>query len=351
MGELQLPSIELLEKKLPEWILFEKLLADLESIGRVHVLGVTSSAHHQLPLIAMSFGSQDPKAPVLALFGGVHGLERIGSQVVLALMRSFSELLLWDQLLQDALSKLRVVFFPMVNPLGIMNMRRANPNGVDLMRNSPITALEKPTFLVGGHLISPKLPWYRGHNGMEPESQALIQLCKEQFFESSAVVTVDFHSGFGTQDRLWFPYAKTREPFPHLPEMYALSEKFERTFPNHFYRIEPQAKNYTTHGDLWDYLYDEYMKTNSGTYLSLTLEMGSWMWVRKNPLQLFSSLGPYHPIKPHRQKRILRRHITLFDFLVRTVISHSSWSSLSSEQRNKNKDRAYDLWYPHLEKK
>jgi predicted deacylase len=296
-------------------------------------------------LLAFSFGSQAADAPVLGLFGGVHGLERIGSQVVLALMKSFSEHLLWDETIQSALQKIRVVFFPLINPIGMLEKTRCNPQGVDLMRNAPVEAFEKPSFLIGGQHFSSKLPWYRGGPNLEPESAAVVQFCREQFFKSPAVITVDFHSGFGIQDQIWFPYAKTSKPFPHLAEMKALDENFERTHPHHFYKVEPQALNYTTHGDLWDYIYDLYRQENSRTYLPLALEMGSWLWVRKNPLQLFSSLGVFNPIKPHRQKRILRRHMTWFDFLIRATLSHRGWSSLNPEQKNKYQERALEKWY------
>lgn len=326
--------------------MLEQLVADLEKVGHVHFLGSSKNRDYEIPLVALSFGSTDPKAPVLGLFGGVHGLERIGSQVVLSLLQSFSELMLWDQFVQQALKQMRFVFFPMINPIGMIEKSRSNPNGVDLMRNAPIDAVEKPTWMVGGHRISNRLPWFRGNESkLEVESQALVDFCRTQFFQSKSVITVDCHSGFGKQDQLWFPFAKTLKPFPHLPEMFSLAEHFERTYPHHFYKIEPQAMNYTTHGDLWDYIYDQYRAENSGVYIPLCLEMGSWMWVRKNPLQLFSSLGPFNPIKPHRHKRILRRHMTLFDFLVRSTVSNSNWSDLNPEQRNKFSERALDLWY------
>jgi hypothetical protein len=346
----EIPAREVLQKKLPEWILFEQILRDLKPFGRIHHLGHTASAKKNLrfPLLAMSFGNPNPQAPTLALFGGVHGLERIGAQVVLALMRSFSELILWDELLKHSLEKIRLVFFPLINPIGMMEVQRSNPNGVDLMRNSPTEASES-TWLVGGQRYSPLLPWFRGHE-LEPEAKAMIELCRSQIFSAEAAIAVDFHSGFGLQDQVWFPYAKTTEPFPHLAEAYALTESFDRTYPNHFYRIEPQSKNYTTHGDVWDYVYDEYRRQNRGTFLPLTLEMGSWMWVRKNPLQIFSSLGPFNPMKPHRVKRILRRHMTLYDFLLRSTVSHQKWSKLSSEQHNKYSERAYQKWYPTLKR-
>ncbi|MGZ5280573.1 MAG: M14 family zinc carboxypeptidase, partial [Pseudobdellovibrionaceae bacterium] len=312
----------------------------------IHLLGKSQNAEFEFPLVGFSFGSKSPDAPVLGLFGGVHGLERIGAQVVLSLLKSFTELLLWDSTTQTALEKIRVVFFPLINPIGMMNKTRCNPAGVDLMRNAPIEAEGKANFLLGGHRLSPKLPWYRGQQGvLEPESKAVIDFCKQEFFSAPAAISMDFHSGFGAQDQIWFPYAKTAKPFPDLAQMKALEESFERTHPHHFYKIEPQALNYTTHGDLWDYIYDQYRTQNNGTYLALALEMGSWLWVRKNPLQIFSSLGPFNPIKPHRHKRILRRHMTLFDFLIRTTLSHQGWSELNPEQKNKFQVRAFEKWY------
>lgn len=321
------------------------LLPELEKLGEVSIVGHTDDSQYKLPLYAFEFGSKDPEAPVLGLFGGVHGLERIGAQVCLALLKSFSELLLWDSLTHEALKKVRVVAMPMINPLGMLHLRRSNPQGVDLMRNSPVIADEKATFLLGGHRISPWLPWYRGTRGLEPENQAVINFCQKQFFKSKSVITIDFHSGFGVQDQLWFPYAKNTKPFPHLAELHALKEVMDRTYPHHFYRVEPQAKNYTTHGDLWDHIYDLYREKNPGAYLPLALEMGSWLWVKKNPWQLFSTLGPFNPLKPHRQKRILRRHQTLFDFLLRSLVSSQTWATLNQEQHNKQETRALELWY------
>lgn len=350
----QKPSDKILQKKFPEWILLENLIDDLSHLGNVTDLGLSSGVSQgqqmEFPIMAFSFGNPDPKAPVLGLIGGVHGLERIGAQVVLALLKSFSELILWDKMLAHALTQIRIFFVPMVNPIGILNQTRSNPNGVDLMRNAPHHGEDKPTFLVGGQTISPRMWWFRGSSvgKMETESQALLDYCRMQFFQSRAALTMDFHSGFGILDRIWFPYAKTTKPFPHLAEAYAFKKTFDRTYPNHIYRIEPQAKNYTTHGDLWDYTYDQYYLQNTngqGMYLPLALEMGSWLWVKKNPLQLFSSLGPFNPLKPHRQRRILRRHLTLFDFLVRAMVTPDSWAHLNPEQKNVFFSRAIEEWY------
>ena len=53
--------------------------------------------------------------------------------------------------------------------------------------------------------------------------------------------------------------------------------------------------------------------------------MGSWTWVRKNPLQGLSALGRFNPMKPHRLRRTLRRHLPLLDFLFHAAASHAAW--------------------------
>ncbi|MFN7904632.1 MAG: DUF2817 domain-containing protein [Pseudobdellovibrionaceae bacterium] len=333
---------------LPEIEQIEKRLEELKGIARVSVLAESKQDQLSFPIYKISFGTDDPKAPVLGLIGGIHGLERIGSQVCVALFQTFTQLVLWDSTMRKNLENFRIFFIPTVNPIGIHKLRRANPRGVDLMRNAPVEAPEKPAFLLGGHRFSSKLPWYRGENEkMELESQALVDAVRAETFQSSRVVTVDFHSGFGVVDRLWFPYAKTTVPFPDLPFMHSFKDLLDRTYPHHFYLLEPQSKSYTTHGDLWDYLYDEYRKVSEvdRIYLPLTLEMGSWMWVKKNPFQIFSSHGPFNPIKHHRFKRVLRRHNTLFEFLIRSLLASAAWSNLTEDQIHKHHERGTKLWY------
>lgn len=326
----------------------ERLIENLKDVVRSEVIAQSEKDDLRLPIYKVTFGSEDPTAPVLALFGGVHGLERIGAQVCVSLLTSLSQLVLWDQNIQDALKKIRIVFVPTVNPWGLLTKHRCNPNGVDLMRNAPVEA--EGNFIRGlaGHRLSPKLPWYRGVEGapMEKEAQAILNEVEKELSRSQLVVTVDFHSGFGLQDRVWFPYAKTVKPFPDLALVHSFKELLEKTYPYHFYQIEPQALNYTTHGDLWDYIYDRHQDSGlSSPYLPLCVEMGSWNWVRKNPFQFFSAGGAFNPVKRHRLKRTLRRHNTFFDFLIRAVSSPQAWALLGEEQKAKHSARAMELWY------
>ncbi len=323
-------------------------ISELGDLVRVEVLGHSEGYGHRLPIHKLTFGSRDPRACTLGLVGGVHGLERIGAQVCLALFKSLSELMLWDETTRRTLEKVRVFFIPLANPVGVLMKKRANPHGVDLMRNAPVQG-DDPPWLLGGQRYSPRLPWYRGPVGaaMELETQAIIKAVTEEGFNSRCLITLDLHSGFGLRDRIWFPYAKTQKPYPGIAYAHSFKSLLERTYPHHFYEVEPQAKNYTTHGDIWDYLYDSHLASaaGQGVYLPICLEMGSWLWVKKNPLQLLSADGPFNPVKKHRHQRILRRHNTLFEFLLRAISSPDVWAQLGQEQMLKHELQAREVWY------
>lgn len=321
----------------------QSLLRLLERLGtgngrepRRRVLATVETAAGEQPIHSIVFGSEDPKAPTFLVVGGVHGLERIGASVALSYLYTLATLLPWDHTLHSALRRTRIALVPILNPGGLIAGRRSNPQGIDLMRNAPQAPGSQGSFLVGGHRISRRLPWFAGPEGapMQPEARALCRFVEEEVFDAEVAIALDCHSGFGFRDRLWFPYARTASPYPHLPETFALKELLDETLPNHVYRFEPQADAYRIQGDLWDHLYDGYRAANpEGVFVPLTLEMGSWTWVRKNPKQLLSSLGGFNPIKTHRVRRTLRRHLPLFDFLLRAVASPGAWATPTPAHR------------------
>lgn len=326
---------------LPEIIQIEQLLAEFPKIATGQVLGHVGHQQKQFPIYQIAVGSKNPQAPVLALTGGVHGLERIGAQVVISMLSSVLRMQLWDESLQEILSKIRLIFIPTVNPWGIYHRRRSNAAGVDLMRNSPVQGEGDVPWLVGGHHYSSRLPWYRGTEFQE-ESKLVLASLKNEMKDTAFAWTLDVHSGFGLQDQLWFPFAKSTTPFPDVAEVYRFKSFFDSAHPYHFYKIEPQT--YRTHGDLWDYAYSEF-RTPERFFLPLTLELGSWLWVKKNPLQIFSREGLFHPLKPHRHRRILRRHWTLFDFMIRMTNSYKNWAVLDPQEKEKAQNLAMELWY------
>ncbi|OFZ30674.1 MAG: hypothetical protein A2622_13470 [Bdellovibrionales bacterium RIFCSPHIGHO2_01_FULL_40_29] len=289
------------------------------SIWKFEQISTVTHDSKSFPLWKITCGSDESDASTLILVGGVHGLERIGSQLCISLLEKYFELSQWDVVLQNQLKQLRIVFIPMVNPIGIYRHTRSNGAGVDLMRNAPIVSTEKKTaFLIGGHQISKHLPWYMGEQPMQPEAQFLVDTVEMEVSRSRAVISLDIHSGFGLRDQIWFPWAFSKKPFFRLDLMQVLTDMFESLYPHHIYKIEPQSKVYCTHGDLWDYLLHDRVK--SSRFLPLTLELGSWLWVKKNPVQIFNLNGLFNPIKQHRMKRIFRRHQLLIDFLTRFLV-------------------------------
>lgn len=342
-----------LSRNVPELTEIERLAADLPAGVRVRVLDSVIHQGVELPIHCFEAGPKDPTTPVFLLVGGVHGLERIGTHVVTSFMKTLFSHLAWDTTHGALFKKTRLIIVPLLNPSGMLLRTRSNSRGIDLMRNAPVEATQ-PHWVpfIGGHRLGPFMPWFRGSaadngGGLEQEAAALENLVKEAIFPAEAAISLDVHSGFGTVDRLWFPYAKSREPFPGVAEVFKLSALLERTYPHHVYHIEPQALSYTTHGDLWDYFHDSWMakKRPAGRFLPLALELGSWLWVKKNPRQILSLLGAFNPVIRHRYKRILRRHVALLDFMTRAAANHRQWSVASQRERQAIEEKAHDRWY------
>ena len=331
----------------------EELALILELGGdhfQTRTLGEVICQGQRLPVQAVTMGNPDLQVPAVGFFGGFHGLELIGAEVVMAYLRNLSSRLKWDGTLHQQLESVRLVFMPLVNPGGMLRGTRANPAGVDLMRNAPVDSTEHVPWLVGGQRISPRLPWFRGvpAQPMEPENQAVCAVIESEFLTRRFSLTVDCHSGFGVNDRIWFPYAHTRVPIAHLAEMHALSELLQETLCHHRYIFEPQSSQYLAHGDLWDHLYLQARTRPEQVFLPMTLELGSWTWVKKNPRQLFSLLGIFNPLIEHRQRRVLRGHLPLMEFLVRAAISHRRWLPLGRDRADQH-GRAMSRWYPDLD--
>lgn len=327
----------LLQRHLPELLHLDSLIRLGERHLRVSEVLSVPQGGLDLPVRVIEMGSRSPAAPAIGFFGGVHGVERIGTQVILSLLHSLIHRLQWDDQMHRRLESVRLVFMPMVNPGGIWRRTRSNPNGVDLMRNAPVEADGRVSFLVGGHRLSRHLPWYRGRAGapMEAEARALIQVVRERLLNAPVSLSLDCHSGFGRRDRIWCCYARTHAPIDHIGEVFRLKQLLEHTYPHHHrYLIEPQSLNYTTHGDLWDYLYDHAREQHpERTFLPFTLEMGSWLWVRKNPRQMFDFFGYFNPIIGHRHDRVLRQHLPLCDFLIAAAANAGNWLPTGERRR------------------
>ncbi|MDX1756418.1 MAG: DUF2817 domain-containing protein [Marinobacter sp.] len=336
----------LLRTFLPELVKLERVLAEAPEWVSTRVLDRVMLKDVTVPIYRTDLGSDSPDAPVLLLVGGVHGLERIGSQVVITWLANLLARLRWDDHLQALLAKVHITVLPILNPGGMFLNQRSNPNGVDLMRNAPITAQDRSAFLLGGQRLSPRLPWYTGdpEQGMEPENQALEAVINQLLPGRPFSLALDCHSGFGWQDQIWFPYAYRRRPMRRIASVMALKLIWEQAYPNHQYRFEPQSRHYLTHGDLWDYFYKQVNRGGEGTFIPLTLEMGSWRWIRKRPRQLLRLDGLFNPLVPHRHQRVLRSHLPFMDFLLNAAASHDGWLP-AMEEESMLREAAIMHWY------
>lgn len=332
--------------KLPELAQLERVIAAAGAELDVRVECTVGHQGQDLPVYVLALGNSSPDAPAVGFFGGVHGLERIGARVVTAFLDSVVARLQWDPALHALLQQVRLVFMPLVNPGGLARNTRANPAGVDLMRNAPVDAADRVPFLVGGQRIAAGLPWYRGRAdaAMEPESRALCAAVGRELHGRPFSMALDCHSGFGMRDRIWFPYAHCRAPMPHLAELHALHEIFRRSHAYHAYEFEPQSRHYLAHGDLWDHLHQRAPAARGEVFLPLTLEMGSWLWVKKNPRQLLRRDGIFNPLIEHREHRVLRRHVPLLDFMLHAAAGSRCWLPVGA-QRDAHHRLALDRWY------
>jgi len=332
-----------LHQQAPELVELERLIVTHPSRLEYRVIETVEYNEQAFPIYAIDLGQHQPGKPALLICGGVHGIERIGVQVVIAQLKVWLERLKWERSLQQCFNEINVTVLPIINPVGLFLNRRSNGRGVDLMRNAPIDS-QQGSFLVSGQRFSPRLPWYRGkEDRLELENLSLEKEIKRLSSLSPLLISIDCHSGFGMRDRLWFPYAYRRRPMRDIAPVVALKLLWENSYPNHQYIFEPQSNHYLTHGDLWDYFYKCFGRKDC-TFLPLTLEMGSWNWVRKRPLQLFRVGGLFNPLVPHRQQRALRRHLPLMDFLRHAVHSYQQWLPNDQEKQHLTQV-AQSLWY------
>jgi hypothetical protein len=91
-------------------------------------------------------------------------------------------------------------------------------------------------------------------------------------------------------------------------------------------------------------MYLQAEKDKSKTFLPLTLELGSWLWVKKNPRQLLSLQGIFNPIVEHRLNRVLRRHTVWLDFLLHAAAGHENWM-VKGPSRLRLQERGVARWY------
>lgn len=339
-----------LHRRLGELLSVEQLCRNAPGLVESRTEAIVELDDFRLPLVSLTIGNPERAKSCLIVTAGVHGVERIGTQVLLAWLESVVERCRWDSHWRAQFDEdIAIVALPIVNPGGMLRDSRCNPSGVDLNRHAPIDAEDGAPFLLGGQRIWRGLPWYRGnwHRQIETEFIALQKVIYRSCLPNRLSVAIDFHSGFGLRDHVWIPFAYRKEPIDDIGNYMALKLLWERNFPHHNYSFGPQAMHYLSHGDMWDYFYQQ-CRAYGSQLLPLTLEMGSWLWVKKHPAQVFSFAGLFNPTVPHRHARVLRGHLILLDFFLAATRSSDHW--LSDGERDRHMTQvAQTLWYRKLE--
>ncbi len=152
---------------------FEDVISQSAKFGTVFKTGTSVQGR---PLIGIDVGGEGPLVTVTA---GLHGIEYIGVQVALAVLR------------RGAIPGVHLVVFPVLNPDGyartladngqgrVRDMRK-NANGVDLNRNFPMPWNARPSRLPFSGGSDPDGATFRGSAPLaEPESRALATWMSE----------------------------------------------------------------------------------------------------------------------------------------------------------------------------
>ncbi|AFM14324.1 M14 family zinc carboxypeptidase [Turneriella parva] len=287
-----------------------------EGLVRIRQLDFSTPTRHgqRWPIYMLEIGKPAAfRRHTVSLVSGVHGLETIAIRIHLDILKNMlNPKSAWysERLLKG---KFGINSIPILNPAGVAAETRANGRGVDLNRNSGIDAEAGSIPFFGGHHISPALPYYRGR-ALQRESRALFRFLSDYALKGRRQVhtAVDLHSGYGSQNYLWWPYSFSKKPVYQKAVFEDMGARLKARHAD--YRIEPMAASYQTHGDLWDRALIEFEAAQAklsarkkSLFLPLTLEIGTWRELRKNPVRLLKKQNIFNPPEKSR-KDYLRKH-------------------------------------------
>src|SRR5438105_2320042 len=84
-------------RSIPELADLERLARAFGDVAALESLCSVTWGDTTLPVRALALGSRRTDAPVFICVGGVHGLERIGAQVVLGFIETLVAAVRWDR--------------------------------------------------------------------------------------------------------------------------------------------------------------------------------------------------------------------------------------------------------------
>jgi len=304
-------------KETPEILQLKRLANKFGDILIMEELGEIEHKGYKSSINAFFIGHKPkPELPTIAFFSCFHGVEWIGSRVLVNFIEHLIREITWDDGIRTLTEKVNICGIPIVNPIGRIESYRSNGNGVDLMRNAPVMAENVLPFL-GGQRISRHIPWYMGR-GLEKENEIILKFLDDYVFPSNFKFTVDIHSSFLRGSRIWIPYASGKKlPQKEAAVFRQVRKTFNGLYKYNPYKYEKQEHIYKTHGDFWDYNFDRHNEGNKGKYLPLTLEISSWNWSIRNIFRRWSMESLFNPFDRKESNAEYLKHILVFDFLIR----------------------------------
>ena len=304
-------------KEPPEVRKIKTLAEKFPDLIKIELLDYIEHNGYRAPVYSFYMGHKpDPSLPTIAFMSCFHGVEWIGGKVLSDYVEHLVRETNWDADTKAMIGKVNICGIPVVNPIGRIERTRQNARGIDLMRNAPVIA-EKALFLLGGQKLTRRLPWFMGE-GIEQENQIVLDFLRDHVFPSDFKITLDVHSAFLRHPRIWMPYASGKKVPDKEKKIFAEIRKHLYTiYRHHPYKYEKQTDLYSTHGDFWDYNFDQHLKSGKGTYLPLTLEISSFKWAIRNLLSRWTVEAIFNPINRHQSRDEYIKHMMIFDFIIK----------------------------------
>ncbi|MBD3285340.1 hypothetical protein GF359_02855 [candidate division WOR-3 bacterium] len=222
----------------------------------------------------------DEDEPEVLFTGLHHAREPICVNICVEGARMFCQEYGTDPLITHLVDNREIWIIPILNPDGYLineaafpaggGMHRKNGNpagqpnpGVDLNRNYPYKwGLDDQ-----GSSPIPQMDNYRGTApGSEPETQSIMNLCKEHDF----VTAVNYHSH---ANYFMYPWGYTSAPCEDIEVFRDWGEAATR---GNFYAVMAGVELYPTNGGSDDWMYGE--RTEKGKIYAVTIEVGDEFW-------------------------------------------------------------------------
>ena len=102
-------SSKYVQEQLPELQQIETIIQNASKEFLSHeILCHVFCDHDLLPVYALTLGNRAADIPCITFVAGIHGLERIGTQVVMAFLETLLKRLEWDLVFADILQQVRI---------------------------------------------------------------------------------------------------------------------------------------------------------------------------------------------------------------------------------------------------